>query len=206
MIDATVVRPLKRGASVRVVRAGDDGWKEIEFSGLDGKVGRGFVFGQFLAPAVSTPEAPAAKSLSLDEINLRGVPPSPAAVSPPVPITPDAGVSITVRCNNSIGYVAPDGVEWDGSTTTNLREGAVIGSAVPYTQPSDKQRFYKGRFGGRTVFIKESDIEGANCSGERPRPPPPAKRCAPGQIPNFLTGICGPALICIDAPGYSKCW
>jgi hypothetical protein len=186
-IDANTIRPLMRRASVRILSTADDGWKEVETVGVDGKLVRGFVFGSLLAALPTAPlltataTASTPQSQSLDEILLqRSVPtPAPTVTAPPATIAP----SVTVRCNNSKGFIAPDGIEWDGSTLTNLREGTVIAGAVPYKQPSDGQRFYKGQLGGRTVFVKESDIDGINCDTRTWWTIPKPEQCPPGFVP-----------------------
>jgi hypothetical protein len=66
-----------------------------------------------------------------------------------------------------VGYVAPDGNEWDGNVSNRVRllKGTVIGGAIERTQ-RDGQRVYKGHLGGeaRTIIVYASDIEGSNCS------------------------------------------
>jgi len=73
--------------------------------------------------------------------------------------------AVAVRCQLATAYVAPDGRKWDGRTTIQLRQGSVIINAVPYIQASDN-RFFKGRLGKSTVFVRQSDIEGVNCVGQ----------------------------------------
>jgi type IV secretory pathway TraG/TraD family ATPase VirD4 len=62
-IDLKTIKPLTRGVSVRVVSTADDGWKEVEAIGLDGKTVRGFVLGQFLGPAATAPSVAPPKSI-----------------------------------------------------------------------------------------------------------------------------------------------
>jgi hypothetical protein len=187
---------LKEGATVKVLKETSNGWQEIEAPGSDGKTVHGFVKSALLT--FSSDENPN----SSDEKSTSS---PPLAVSTPSVETPSSnvpnGISVTVKCAYAVGYVAPDGDEWDGATTIDLSAGNVVSDAVEKIYAKTGERAYKGKIGLQTVIIRQSDIDGANCYASKEtagQPQSPAvgqvsnqqvNQCTRGAVPG-LFGVC----------------